>query len=1081
MVNTAIDEKITHFMREKGFEIKEEIESYMKNSLGTVNEATFRHEMAPLIKRIAQDNGIELEGNHEYTVFKGRIDTLYGRVNLEYKKPGSINSENSHSNNQAYINEVKKQIKGLAKKEKIELSSILGIIFDGNFIIYVKYLNTDWSVSKPEETNTESLRKLFTRLFSLTMDKAVSINNLVKDFGIEGSLTKGSVKVFYNHLLRNMERSDVKILFDQWKSLFREVSGYSFDSTKLKIQEIKDLYGFTDENVQIDKLIFAIHSYYAFLIKLLTTDILFHFHNNHYKFLDTAHYTSQEELYDYLKDIENGGKFRSLGISNFLEGDFFGWYLNDWNEDMFQTCSKIVDEFSEYDYSTVHLDEDNTRDLLKNLYHHLLPKQLRHALGEYYSPDWLAQLTYKELGINGDINKSLLDPCVGSGTFSVIAIKAIIDQNPDIDKNILLQKILENVRGYDLNPLAVIAARANYIIALGSLINETDENVEIPIYLCDSMLTILEQKRHNQNVKVLATRAGTFEIPTFYTGTKTFYQLMDIITSCLDRNISFNNAWKKIEDSIVRTQGVTSEEVIKSINSLTHRFYVQLLDLKDKDLHRIWIQVIKNAFAPLYQDKVDFIIGNPPWVNWQTLPEEYRESIHTYWHQYKIFDHKGLEARLGSAHDDISVLLTYVVMDNFLKDKGKLGFIINQNLLQARGGGDGFRKFKIKEKDPVKVLKVHDFVDVQPFAPFASNKTAVIFIQNDMETEYPVQYIKWSKNQRGNIDTDDTLNSVLEKISKEELVASPIKLGEGVLNSPWMVANENRADYLRKLVGTSEFRARKGIDTSANGIYWVKIEQEARGKIIISNTPENSRKVIPKVSNFTIEKDLIYPLVRGKDLSKWHANTPLSIIVPYEKSLKKVLSMEELEASYPLTYDYFYNHRESDKFVRILETRGTYQKHYKTLKTKKGSPDTPVHVLYNIGLYTSSPYKVIWKALQNKGMNACVISSKDEKLILPDHNNVMVEFESEEEAHYLCGVLNSRIVEEFIDSYISWFKSAHIVEYINIPSFSENNPLHRQIAEKSLAAHKSANNDKTELFSIENELEQLVISLLAEK
>ena len=58
-----------------------------------------------------------------------------------------------------------------------------------------------------------------------------------------------------------------------------------------------------------------------------------------------------------------------------------------------------------------------------------MPKSLRHALGEYYSPDWLAQRTYNEVGINGDIQKSILDPTCGSGTFIVIAIKKMIETN----------------------------------------------------------------------------------------------------------------------------------------------------------------------------------------------------------------------------------------------------------------------------------------------------------------------------------------------------------------------------------------------------------------------------------------------------------------------------------------------------------------------------------------------------------------------------------------------------------------------------------------------------------------------------
>ena len=108
-----------------------------------------------------------------------------------------------------------------------------------------------------------------------------------------------------------------------------------------------------------------------------------------------------------MKEIEDGGRFRTLGIVNFLEGDFFGWYINIWNEEIYNSIVKVLRVFDEYNYSTINLDEVNSRDLLKKLYNYLLPRKLRHALGEYYSPDWLAQRTYNLMGINGDLDKIL--------------------------------------------------------------------------------------------------------------------------------------------------------------------------------------------------------------------------------------------------------------------------------------------------------------------------------------------------------------------------------------------------------------------------------------------------------------------------------------------------------------------------------------------------------------------------------------------------------------------------------------------------------------------------------------------------
>ncbi|MGB7605887.1 MAG: N-6 DNA methylase [Lutisporaceae bacterium] len=1079
MANVFIEERICEFMIKYGETLTSQIYEIVKHCLAyNLTESDFRHNFAPIIQNIALELEIPIDIRHEYTVLHGRVDTLYSRVILEYKRPGLLSNNNKNSKNRDAIEEVQRQIKGLAKKESIEPGSILGIVFDGKYFIYVKYA----SEYEPENVSVITLEKFLKKLFCLATDKAVTVKHLVDDFGVNSKLTQNAVKNLYTALVDNVEKVEsIRLLFEQWKCLFREVSGYSFSSTKLDLNEIKNLYGFKDESISVDSLIFSIHTYYALLIKLLSIDILYHNKSQDFKYQKSAiKYESKEQLFKALEDIESGGRFAQLGITNFLEGDFFGWYLNVWSDDIFDITSKIVSMFETYDYETVNLDEDNSRDLLKNLYNFLLPKKLRHALGEYYSPDWLAKFTYDKLGINGDVSKLVLDPCVGSGTFIVIAINEAIQKNPTMDRNVLLQGILANIHGYDLNPLAVIAARANYIIALDGLINETSENIEIPIYLCDSMLTVLEQEKKTLKVNIIATRAGTFEIPKVYIETGSFNKLLELLNDNINRkNIVYGNVWGKIVNELLLENSLSQLE-IQEVKELTSIFFSQLIELEHKGIRKVWSQVIKNAFAPLYQKQVDYIIGNPPWVNWQTLPEEYRKSIQTYWYQYCIFDHKGLEARLGKAHDDISVLFTYVVMDKFLKDNGKLGFIINQNLLQASGGGDGFRKFKIKGSTSVKVTEVDDFVDVQPFAASgASNKTAVIFIVKGQDTEYPVKYNKWSKLMKGIIDSDELLNSVLGKIECTPLIASPIKISDTANNSPWMISNKVRFDSLQKLVGNSSYKARKGIDTSANGIYWVEVLNDIRNKYLVRSTPENSKKIIPQVT-MPIEKDLVYPLVRGKDLRKWKFDTPFHIIVPYEYSLKSPLSMDELRDTYPLTYDYFYNHQHSGKFTEILETRGTFQKHYKSLQKNNESTQTPIHALYNIGVYTSAPYKVIWKALQNKGMNACVISEKDGKLVLPDHNNVLVPFQSFEEAHYLCGILNSRIVEEFIDSYISWFKSTHILDNINIPTFDNSNITHIDIARCSTIAHEvAAGRNGQSLPEIEKILDKLVLKLLS--
>lgn len=1065
---------IEHYMCENGEQLVDKItkivEKFEKYKTKRTEE-DFKMEFAPILNQIAKELNVDFEPQYEKYVKSGRMDCFFNCVNLEYKVPGAIEEQNHYSGRQSsnnkYIEEVHRQIEGYASREKIEKNRILGIIFDGKYLIYTYYLTTDWHTTAPRKLNEMTLEEFFVKLFSYEINgRALCVSNLVEDFGVDSEVSKQMVSCLYNKLISNCNEK-VDLIFEQWKALFSEVSGYSSDTVKLDIDEIVGVYHIEKSTLKIDYLIYSIQTYYALFIKLLVTVML-----NKKKIklnINTEeNFNSIEGAYHELMQIESGYLFETLGILNFIEEDFFGWYLECWDDDLYAKAKVLISKVYKYNFTeTEKLTDIGSQDLLRKLYNYLMPKSLRHSLGEYYSPNWLAEQTYERAGIDGAINKSVLDPTCGSGTFVVIAINKIIERYKDkITKEELLSNILSNVHGFDLNPLAVITARANYLLALGDLLDNTTLKIEIPIYHCDAMLTILEHDVENHVVKKISTRAGVFEIPKLYC--EDYNSFCDLL-SYVRENAEADN---EFSDDIWNTvcNKYNTDKVDLDLRKLTCDFYLQVKNLKQRNILNIWINILKNAFIPLFHKKVDFIIGNPPWVNWQTLPEDYRNSIHKHWYTYKIFDFRGLKARLGNAHDDISVLLTYVVMDNFLNDKGLLAFVINQNLLQAYGGGEGFRKFKIKEETPIKVIRVDDYVDVEPFLSLgASNKTAVIFLRKAEETSYPVDYYKWFKlAKRGTIDAEDTLESVNSKIDYECQLAVPVNKNQ--VNSAWMIGSEQELDELYNMFGKSRYVGRKGVDTSANAIFWVEPQGKVRGKVRIRNTPENSKKVIPQVECF-VEEKYLYPLVRGKDVKKWKYKCVYDIIIPYESNMKKVISKHTLKETSENLYKYFYDekfNKYAPLFRKILVDRGTYKKHYSNVHV-------PEYVLYNIGEYTSAPYKVVWKALASKGMEACVLSQHHGKLIVPDHNNVMVPFDEELEAHYVCSILNSKIIGKFIDSYISWFKSSHILENINIPKYDCDNVLHRTLAELSLKAHQKAlENNCDDLDIIEERIEIVV-------
>lgn len=113
---------------------------------------------------------------------------------------------------------------------------------------------------------------------------------------------------------------------------------------------------------------------------------------------------------------------------------------------------------------------------LKLIYEAVVPRELRHALGEYYTPDWLARTALdRALEVCGDVRRArILDPTCGSGAFLLQAIAA------KRRAGCSLSELLDTVWGLDINPLAVLTAKTGYLLAVADLL-EDGEEISLPV------------------------------------------------------------------------------------------------------------------------------------------------------------------------------------------------------------------------------------------------------------------------------------------------------------------------------------------------------------------------------------------------------------------------------------------------------------------------------------------------------------------------------------------------------------------------------------------------------------------------
>ncbi len=120
----------------------------------------------------------------------------------------------------------------------------------------------------------------------------------------------------------------------------------------------------------------------------------------------------------------------------------------------------------------------------------------------------------------------------------------------------------------------------------------------------------------------------------------------------------------------------------------------------------------------------------------------------------------------------------------------------------------------------------------------------------------------------------------------------------------------------------------------------------------------------------------------------------------------------------------------------------------------------------------------MWTRVAN--IEAAVVSQKNGKPIIPQETISLVAFDNEDEAHYLCAMVNSSPFEYASVSYSQAggksMGSPHVLENIRIPKFDPKNKLHIRLAELSEKAHAIAKTDG-DTSAIENQIDDLAAEI----
>jgi hypothetical protein len=410
-----------------------------------------------------------------------------------------------------------------------------------------------------------------------------------------------------------------------------------------------------------DEALFLRHTYLALFARVLAFIVL----------------TENAPAATDLPALLSGEAFQQIGLDNFGQTDFFIWMPAE-HPDLRAFLQALVDLLlTTYDLSTI------SEDLLKGLYQELVGPQTRHDLGEFYTPDWLAEKTLREAGFLEAESPSLLDPACGSGTFLFTAIRL---QREKLKGPALVEWATTHLAGLEVHPLAVFIAQTNFLLALRPHHKDYGEPLHIPIYMADALslpekytpqaclqVSVPVDEIAQKSQKDPSGLSSFFEIPL------TLAQHPKLFNKALSALMELAQSNQKLEKAREGLEGRLSEPEMKGFPSehkdTWHRnLHLMHWLLMDPPTDSVWGFILRNAYQPalLAHRKFDFVAGNPPWIAYRFIqrPDYQKRLRHLLTKTYKLLQTKDTHL---FTQMEVATLFFAVCERHYLREGGTLG------------------------------------------------------------------------------------------------------------------------------------------------------------------------------------------------------------------------------------------------------------------------------------------------------------------------------------------------------------------------------------------------------------------------
>ena len=860
------------------------------------------------------------------------------------------------------------------------------------------------------ESNAEDFYYWIDRFLFKEEKQKATLKRMEEAFGYQSHVFIESYREMISHFSDVKKYGEVQVSYEQWKK-FLSIAYGSFDASESN---------------------FLIHTYLSIFSKMLA-----------YTIVSNDDYINDEEM----RGIIEGSIFHRYNIRNFVDNDFFHWVKS---ERSFKALKKVFrllsQQISTFDFN------DIEEDILKGVYQELIDLDTRHALGEYYTPDWLCERIVNEFDFKP--NKKILDPACGSGSF----LRAAIHRIKKLHSQVSAEQLNENIFGIDIHPLSVQIAKTTILLALGKDIVKSKKPVHINIILANTLLAPegveslfgkdfklkIDEEEFLLNTQVLE------EIDLFDEGLEVCEELAE---QTLHRKPEDEESFESILRKKFPKKGFNG-----NITGGFYKIYLGLKKVKEAGRDSIWKFILQNIYKPYFlKGKFDYVIGNPPWFTYSSVKnEEYQDILNELAVMYDVQPEK----KANFPHLEIAAIFLAHCSNYFLKGTGKIAFVLPRSFFSAdhhdntrSGRAKGFR-----------LTNIWDLKDVSPLFRVPSG---VLFAEKTVvKRSLPASGLV-GKIFSGTVPSHNCNWKEAEENLKEESVK-------------WYYTRQGKASAFSNRKGKTQTNVnpykklfKQGATIVPRTFYFVELNQEIppdfEDRIINVKTPDAIVREAKKPWNTPfqgqIESKYLFCTALSKSILPFALYKPdlitLPISIQYKKSEKKseikLLSHVEIRRNGDLKASRWFQDKEN--IWELLKTaKSKKMSNLDRLNFQRGLTEQNLESKYLV-LYNSSA----------KDANALVVNRKALPVPQP-FNKLQFIVESvtyvyytnnASEAYYLTAILNSSLPNFMMKDYQAkgLFGARHVhkkILDIYFPKFNENNAIHLRLADLAKEAHHKA-------------------------